>query len=118
MPDSAADKCSDKPTDASAGRTTEIFRDLSMPAEERYKGHEENAEDYRLRRCRKIFPDSAATLDSAVDWQTHLPRPYPLPGSNPHLQAGPQTPIPTTCRVRPCALIRVRKTTRRSRRMK
>src|SRR5262249_54060641 len=118
MPDSAADKYSDKPTDASAGRTTGTFRGLSMPAEERYKAHEESAEDYPLRRCRKIFPDSSATLDSAVNWQTHPPRPCPLPGSNPHLQAGPQTPIATTCTIQPCALIRVRKTTRRSRRMK
>src|SRR5262245_41579280 len=116
MPDSAADKCLDKSTDASAGRTIGIFRDLSMPAEERYKGHEENAEDYPLRRCRKIFPETGAKSDCDANWQRHPPRPCPLPGSNPHLQAAPQTPIETTRTVRPDALIRVRKTTPQSRR--
>ena len=113
---SAADKGSDTLTDASAGRMTGIFQDLSMPAEERYKGREENAEDCPLRRCRKIFPDSAATLDFAVDSQTHPPRPCLLPGSNPHLQGGPQRAIARTCTVPPCALIRVRKMTPRFRR--
>src|SRR5215475_5863400 len=115
-PDQARDTRAETLPDASTGHRTEISLDTSGRVAQRCKRHEETAADYPLHRCRKIFPDSAATLDFAVDWQTHPPRPCPPPGSNPQLQADPQTLIETTYTVRPCALIRVHKTTRPSHR--
>src|SRR5215469_4634996 len=117
-PDQARDTRAETLPDASTGHRTEISLDTSGRVAQRCKRHGESAEDYLLHRYQKIFSDNAATPDSAVDWQIHPPRPCLLPRSNPHLQARPQTAIATTCTVRPCASIRVRKTTHRSRRMK
>src|SRR5215471_3564176 len=116
-PDQARDTRAETLPDASTGHRTEISLDTSGRVAQRCKRHGESAEDYLLHRYQKIFLETAAKLDSDANWQTHPLRPCPLPGSNPHLQAGPQTAIATTCTVRPCASIRVRKTTHRSRRM-